>query len=107
VLPRSAPGCVQLMMCVAWCACSHAAKAAASQRLSELASDLSHSSSARLRPVKINWEDFNFPFRREPCNILHFDLVELKRQDERAHDTVRFVYWWWLLLLAVVMLNCE
>ena len=79
-----------------------AAKAAASQRLSELAG----SAKGGIRTVDIRWEDFNFPCRREPCNVLHVDLTELERLDQRAHSTVRVVYGWYLSLLLVVCINC-
>lgn len=80
-----------------------AMKSAASARLSELTG--AAKAGARPPSQRINWEDFNFPCGREPCNIIHFDLGELERIDERAHSTVRLVYIWFLILLAVVFVN--
>ena len=80
----------------------HAAKAAASHRLAEL----SGQARVGVRTVDIRWEDFNFPLRREPCNILHIDMAELQRVDQRAYATVKLVYIWYFIFLGVLALNC-
>ena len=59
-----------------------------------------------MRTVDIRWEDFNFPLRREPCNILHIDMAELQRVDQRAYATVKLVYIWYFIFLGVLALNC-
>lgn len=62
---------------------------------------------ARGPDTSINWEDFNYPCAREPCNLLHFDLNELKeKQGARVHSQVRLVHMWWLLSMGTLLLNC-
>lgn len=81
--------------------------AAAAARSSTTAAfhGVSASASATASPA-VNWEDFNYPCAREPCNLLHFDLEELKaKQGERLHNCVRLVHRWWLLCMGIVTLN--
>mmetsp|Transcript_3512 Transcript_3512/g.8313 ORF Transcript_3512/g.8313 Transcript_3512/m.8313 type:complete len:217 (-) Transcript_3512:55-705(-) len=54
----------------------------------------------------INWEDFNYPCGREPCNLLHFDLQELEvKNGEHVTSIVRLVYRWWQLSFVIVCVN--
>lgn len=77
-----------------------ALKSAASARVSQITGQ-----AQRAGGPKIKWEEFNFPCPREPCNILHFDLAELRAISERAFNDVRIVYAWYILTLVIVNIN--
>uniref|UniRef100_A0A7S1CE41 Secretory carrier membrane protein n=1 Tax=Bicosoecida sp. CB-2014 TaxID=1486930 RepID=A0A7S1CE41_9STRA len=55
---------------------------------------------------EIDWTNFNYPCSGEPCNLLHFDLAELRgKQGDAVFTVVRTVYAWFLLSFGVVCLN--
>eukprot|EP01138_Halocafeteria_seosinensis_P007343 gb/GECG01007507.1/.p1 GENE.gb/GECG01007507.1/~~gb/GECG01007507.1/.p1 ORF type:complete len:187 (+),score=8.99 gb/GECG01007507.1/:1-561(+) len=60
----------------------------------------------KVKGTEIDWVDLNWPCRKEPFSLLHFDLQELK--EKRGHDAfalTRMMYAWWFLVLTLVFWN--
>lgn len=56
--------------------------------------------------VSICRTDLNWPCRKEPFGILHFDLAELKeKKGEEAFKICRMMYAWWFLVVFLVSWN--
>jgi hypothetical protein len=78
------------------------ATAAASGQMSKL--------SDKAQGKKIDWTDFNWPSRYEPCNLLHLpDWETLKSYSQGIYLTVRVLYTAFLVVFGATcfnLLNC-
>ncbi len=78
------------------------ATSAASNHMSKL--------SDKAQGKKIDWTDFNWPSRCEPCNLLHLpDWEVLKSYSQGVYVTVRALYTAFLVSVAATafnLLNC-
>eukprot|EP01029_Cantina_marsupialis_P028533 TRINITY_DN776353_c0_g1_i1.p1 TRINITY_DN776353_c0_g1~~TRINITY_DN776353_c0_g1_i1.p1 ORF type:complete len:219 (-),score=50.81 TRINITY_DN776353_c0_g1_i1:164-820(-) len=55
---------------------------------------------------EINWTDFNFPFRCEPLNLVHFDLQEIKQKcGMEPFNISKLLAWWFYLVVGCTFLN--